>query len=80
MTATNLIVVLVSFACVLVAQDSARPAIACNTKAIGATQRPRYNDLMRRLRAAVRDRKEIANGYEFQLVAKSITLRKSLNG
>lgn len=74
MTATNPFVVVVSFACVLAAQNTARPAIACNAKAISLTQRPRYNDLMKRLRAAVRDRKETADGYEFQLESKSIAL------
>ena len=48
--------------------------IACNLKAIGSKERPRYNDLMKRLRAAVRNRKELPNGYAHQLEQKAITL------
>jgi hypothetical protein len=48
--------------------------IACNLKAIGSSERPRYNDLMKRLRTAVRNRRELPNGYAYQLEQKTITL------
>jgi hypothetical protein len=47
---------------------------ACNLKAISATERPRYNDLMKRLRSATRDRSELPDGYTFKLDSKAITL------
>jgi hypothetical protein len=37
-------------------QDSPSSVIACNTNAILAAERPWYNDLMKRLRLAIRDR------------------------
>jgi hypothetical protein len=49
-----------------VAQDSTPPVIACNTKAISMTDRPRYNDLTKRFRSAIRNRSEIRDGYTFQ--------------
>lgn len=48
--------------------------IACNLRAFDATQTPRYTDLMTRLRAAVRSRSELANGYAFRLDSEAITL------
>jgi len=48
--------------------------IACNLKAIGSKERPRYNDLMKRLQAAVRNRKILPDGYAYQLDQKAITL------
>lgn len=56
------------------AQDGATPVIACNLKAISASERPRYNDLMKRLRAAVRSRRELPDGYALRLDSKAITL------
>ncbi|MGI8744789.1 MAG: hypothetical protein ACR2NN_19900 [Bryobacteraceae bacterium] len=61
-------------ACTTAAQDNPVPVIACNLKAIGAAERPRYNDLMKRLRAAVRDRSELTDGYAYKLESKAITL------
>ena len=62
-------------ACTVAAQETAGPVtIACNLKAIGSKERPRYNDLMKRLRAAVRNRKELPDGYTYQLEQKAITL------
>jgi len=49
-------------------------AIACNLKAIGPRQRRRYNVLMKRLRAAVRNRKALRSGYAYQLNPKAIKL------
>jgi hypothetical protein len=48
--------------------------LACNIKAISAAERPRYNDLIKRLRIAVQDRKELPDGYSYQLDTTKITL------
>lgn len=49
-------------------------AVACNIKAINAVQRPRYDDLVSRLRVAIRNRKELPDGYEYLLDSNTITL------
>ena len=51
----------------------ASPVLACNIKAISAVQRPRYNDLVSRLRAAMQDRKELLDGYTYSLDSAKIT-------
>lgn len=56
------------------AQNTTPPVIACNLKAIGTSDRPRYNDLTKRLRAATRSRSELPNGYAFKLDGKVINL------
>ena len=48
--------------------------LACNIKAISATERPRYTDLVKRLRSAVLKRHEISDGYELVLDPKTIGL------
>ena len=48
--------------------------LACNIQAISGAQRPRYNDLVSRLRAAMRDRKELPDGYSYSLDSVKITL------
>jgi hypothetical protein len=48
--------------------------LACNLKAISASERPRYNDLVKRLRVAVQDRRELPDGYAYKLDTKKITL------
>jgi len=58
---------------VCAAADDSAP-IACNIKAISSTERPRYNDLIKRLRIAVQDRKELLDGYAYKLETKKITL------
>ena len=50
------------------------PPLACNMKAISATERPRYNDLVKRLRTAVQERIELSDGYAYKLDTKRITL------
>lgn len=55
-------------------QKDASTVFACNLKAISAAERPRYNELVKRVREAMRDRTEIANGYAFKLDSKTITL------
>jgi hypothetical protein len=57
-----------------VAHGTTPPAIACNTTAIRAADRPRYNDLMKRLRLAIRDQTEARDGYTFRLDGKSLSL------
>jgi hypothetical protein len=56
------------------AQNDVSPVLACNLKAIRAAERPRYNDLMKRIRGAIRGRKELPDGYAFELDAKVIRL------
>jgi hypothetical protein len=46
----------------------------CNLKALSSRQRPRYNALMQRLRAAVRNRKALPDGYVYQLEQATIAL------
>ena len=48
--------------------------LACNIQAISAVQRPRYDDLVSRLRAAIRDRRELPDGYCYSLDFAGITL------
>ena len=55
------------------AADNSAP-LACNMKAISAAERPRYNDLMKRLRIAAQDRSELSDGYAYKLDTKKITL------
>ena len=52
----------------------APPIIACNIHAISTAQLPRYNDLVSRLRSAMRDRTELADGYSYSLNPGKITL------
>ena len=56
------------------AQEGTPVVLACNLKAIAATERPRYNDLMKRLRAAVRYRNGLKDGYIYRLEGKAVTL------
>ena len=41
--------------------------IACNMAAISSAQRPRYDDLVKRLSGSIEGRREIADGYTFRL-------------
>ena len=41
--------------------------------AISAAERPRYNDLMRRLRLAIRNRNEIRDGFTFRLDGQTLS-------
>ena len=49
-------------------------ALACNLKAISAAQRPRYSELVGRLRSAIRNRGELTDGYRYSLRSNEITL------
>ena len=52
----------------------ASSVLACNIKAISAVQRPRYNDLVSRLRAAMQDRGELPDGYTYTFDSSKINL------
>jgi hypothetical protein len=62
--------------CVCAAAQKKDPStvFSCNLKAISAAERPRYNELVKRVRDAMRDRTEMSNGYAFKLDSKRITL------
>ena len=51
-----------------------KPIVVCDLLAISAAERPRYNELVKRVRAAIRDRSEISDGYAFTLDSKTVTL------
>ena len=56
------------------ASKGAAPPIACNLKAMDSAARPRYHDLMNRLRQAVRESHELENGYALDLDSEAISL------
>jgi hypothetical protein len=60
--------------CAAASDKTGAPAFACNLKAISAAERPRYNDLVKRIRTAIRSRREIANGYVFKVDSKTVAL------
>jgi hypothetical protein len=49
-------------------------ALASNIRAIGAAERPRYDDLVARLRSAMHERRELRDGYSYSLRSNEITL------
>jgi len=51
----------------------ASSVLACNIKAISPPQRPRYDYLVSRLRAAMRGRSELPDGYSYSLDSAKIT-------
>jgi hypothetical protein len=55
------------------AADDSAP-LACDMKAISAGERPRYNELIKRLRIAVQDQNELKDGYAYRLDTKKIAL------
>ena len=59
------------------AQQGSTPPFACNLKAISAPERPRYTELTQRVRAAIRDRAERANGYTFTLDGNAVSLTEA---
>jgi hypothetical protein len=56
------------------AQNESAPVSACNLKAISGADRPRYNELLKLIRSAMRDRSAVPNGYAFKLDSKAVTL------
>lgn len=73
-TATALLVSLLCVGMCAADDKDAKPVFACNLKAISAAERPRYNELVTRIRAAIRDRSAFATGYVFKLDSKTVTL------
>jgi hypothetical protein len=73
-TATVLLTSLLCVGMCAAADKEAKPVFACNLKAISAAERPRYNELVKRIRGAIRNRSEISEGYAFKLDSKSVTL------
>jgi hypothetical protein len=51
----------------------ASSVLACDLQAISPVERPRYGDLVARLCAAMRDRRELPDGYSYSLDAAKIT-------
>jgi hypothetical protein len=56
------------------ASDSAAPVFACNLRAIRAADRPRYNALVKQVRAAITDRREVQDGYVYHLNRRALSL------
>lgn len=56
------------------AATAGEPVLACNLKAISAADRPRYNELMHKLRNSVQDRRELPDGYAFRIDDKSMAV------
>jgi hypothetical protein len=52
----------------------ASPDLACNIQAMSAVQRPRYEELVSRVCSAMRDRRELPDGYDYLLDSAKITL------
>jgi hypothetical protein len=51
--------------------------IACRLEGIGTADRPRYHELMTKLRSAARGRIELESGFEFGLDASRISLAET---
>jgi hypothetical protein len=56
---------------------SSAPPLACNRAAISAAERPRYQHLLSRLKAAVRDVKEQNDGFRLRLDESHISLAEA---
>jgi hypothetical protein len=50
---------------------------ACDLKAISAAERPRYLELVGRIRASIQERDELPEGYAFQLDSTVVTLAEA---
>lgn len=72
---------LVSLACLIcmaaIGARSGSTVFVCNLNAISAAERPRYNELVKRIREAVRERTEISDGYRFKLASETVTLAEA---
>lgn len=67
----------VAFLCLSVCAASAddkQPAFFCNLNAISHAKRPRYNELVKKIRGAVQNRTEVRDGYEFKLDSRVVEL------
>jgi hypothetical protein len=54
--------------------DDTTPPVACNLNAISPAERPRYTELVKRLRASISERVELANGFKYRLNTTVIAL------
>lgn len=68
--------ILTSLLCMCALAQSGSPPLVCNTKAISAAERPRYQDLIKKLRAAVEGRRALPDGYTFNVKGSGITLQE----
>jgi hypothetical protein len=73
-TATTLLASMFVVSMCAAGQTEAAPVFACNLKAISASERPRYKQLVERVRHAIRSRSEISGGYVFKLDGKAVSL------
>lgn len=73
-TIARVFIALFCFGVTAAAQNQNSPVLACNLKALGAAERPRYDALMKRVRAAVRELRELRTGYALSLDEKAISL------
>jgi hypothetical protein len=74
MMPTSLFACLLSIGLCATTSASEPSVLACNLKAISSAERPRYNELIKRVRAAVRHRDELPDGYALRLDSKGVTL------
>ncbi|MBY0502720.1 MAG: hypothetical protein K2X03_02340 [Bryobacteraceae bacterium] len=63
---------LATFLCGCAMAQSNKPAaaLACNMKAISSGERVRYNAILKKINASVRDQAELSDGYAWQLDEK----------
>lgn len=55
--------------------QSTHPAVlACNMKAISSSERSRYDGLLKKLKASVKQQRELRDGYAWELDGKGISL------
>lgn len=61
----------------LAAQERPKKALACNLNAISSEELPRHRELFGRLVGAVREQRELANGYALRLDGGAIRLAEA---
>ena len=62
---------------ILKRREASKPrarGFACNLDAIGSADRPRYVELVKRVRASIRFRSPISTGYIFRLDSQTVSL------
>ena len=74
MTLTKTILASLLCACAMAQSNPATPVLACNMKAIGSTERIRYNVLLQQIKTAVKQQRELADGYAWEVDGKTISL------
>ena len=50
------------------------PILACNMKAISSSERPRYDVLTKKIKAAVKRQRELSEGYAWELAGASAAM------